>query len=170
MPQPIKYAETTVPAVKSAQEIETLAARYGASRFEKLWDEGGNLYAIRFALRAEPWGEVPVLVEARTEAVLAILLKAKPWNWRRGPQGRAAYEAKLREQSYRIAWRQLRDFVEQALLAVETGLLSPTDAFMWGLEMRDPETGGRTTAGRMFQRAAALAPGGVLALPAPREG
>jgi hypothetical protein len=165
--QPIKYAETAVPADRSVRELEELVFSYGGSRFEKLRDLGGNLTAVRFALRAEPWGEVPVLLEARAEVVLQILTDARPWNLRRG--AKAAYESKLREQAYRIAWRQLRDFVEQALLAVRTGLLLPTDAFMWGLEVSDPATGARTTASDLFHRRAQLAPGGVLALPAARE-
>lgn len=127
--QAIKYVSTTIDPPKSAGEISDLVRKYGGTRFEQRWTDG-TLTGIRFAIQAEGIGEVPVRLEAQIERIEHIL-KTKS-------AGPLRYDARRRrEQAYRIAWRQLKDFVEQALLAVETGLFPIGAAFMGHLEVYD---------------------------------
>lgn len=128
--QAIKYQTTVIDPWKSAGEIAALVRKYGGSRFEQRWGESGELLGIRFAIRDERLGEVPVILGAQTERIETILRKSTTWPHQR-----------IHEQAQRIAWRQLKDFVEQALLAVETGLFPLAAAFMAHMEMQDEETG-----------------------------
>lgn len=135
--QPIKYASTTVDPSKSAGEIMELVRRYGGTRFESRWTNG-ILTGVRFAIAAEGIGEVPVRLDAQVDRIVEILVKAK----RKQPRFRYGAFSEgmmqpIREQAYRIAWRQLKDFVEQALLAVETGLFPIGAAFMAHMEVWD---------------------------------
>lgn len=167
MAQAIKYETTTVEAGKSATEIAQLVQKYGGARFEMQWGDDGLLTGIRFALRHPTLGEVPVRLMAKTDRIVAILLKAHPWTWGKRAT-RAEHEKQWRVQAYRIAWRQLKDFVEQQLLAVETGLFPVHEVFMGQVEARDPTTGELVTVGELVARHGTIASGGgLLLLPAP---
>lgn len=153
--QKIKYQGTTVEATKSAQELCGLVQKYGGTRFEMQWKDG-ILTGVRFALKHAKLGEIPVRLEARTQRIEQIL-------------SRVIWAAdKRRAQAYRIAWRQLKDFVEQQLLAIETGLFPVHEVFMAQVETRDPVSGELVTMGDLLERHAAIAPGGgIRLLPAP---
>lgn len=158
--QPIKYASTTVAPTKSAGEIQDLVRRYGGTRCEVRWDGAGRVYGVRFAIRHERFGEIPVRLTAKTDRIFEILQKQ-----RRSVYDRRKKEAVDRDQAYRIAWRQLKDFVEQALLAVETGLFPLHEAFMAAVETEDPETGESVTWGELLERHGAGGPQGLRLLP-----
>lgn len=165
--QAIKYEGTEVDPGKSASELGQLVQKYGGSRFEMQWDDHGLLTGLRFAIRHPKFGEIPVRLVARTERIAQLLLKAHPYQW--GRVSRVDHDARWKVQAYRIAWRQLKDFVEQQLLAVETGLFPVHEVFMAQVETRDPETGATITVGELMERHATTAPGGGLRLlPAPR--
>lgn len=129
MSQPIKYASTKIPAVQSLGEIQAIVARYGASRFETRWNEDGSVWGIRFAIRSEV-GDLPVALRATSDRIFEIL-----WAARSSRSNKTRDE--IQEQAERIAWRQLKDFVEQVLLAVETGLFDMAAAFMAHVEVWD---------------------------------
>ncbi len=137
MSQAIKYESTTVEPEQTATEIMRLVRKYGGVRFEMVWGERG-LRGVRFAIQTEH-GEVPVRLEARVERVAEIILQKKPYSYRM-KHDRLEYEKWVEEElAYRIAWRQLRDFVEQSLLAVETGLFDLAGVFMGSVEVWDDE-------------------------------
>jgi hypothetical protein len=166
--QPIKYASTTVTPTKSAGEIQDLVRRYGGTRCEIMWDTHGRVTGVRFAVRHERFGEVPVRLTAKTGRIFEILKAARPRKSYVPTKERERRDAADVEQAYRIAWRQLRDFVEQALLAVETGLFPLHEAFMAAVETEDPQTGESVTWGELLERHGASGPGGLRLLsPAP---
>ena len=152
--QAIKYQTTTIEPTKSASEIQMLVQRYGGTRCEIQWDYRGRVTGVRFAIRHERFGEVPVRLAAKVERI-AYLLRTKT----------SVARDRVDDQAYRIAWRQLRDFVEQALLAVETGLFPLHEAFMASVETEDPETGECITWGDLLERHGSGGPGGLRLLP-----
>jgi len=165
--QAIKYASTTVDPLKSANEIQALVQRYGGTRFEIRWNESKQVAAVRFAIRHPKFGEIPVRLTARVEKI-AEILKAARTSRRYISQGeRQKKDAEERTQAYRIAWRQLRDFIEQALLAVETGLFPLHEAFMASVETEDPETGDVVTWGELLERRGSGGPHGLRLLAPP---
>jgi len=148
MAQAIKYESTTVAAIDSASNIAGLVMRYGGTRFEQRWDPfTGEITGIRFAIRTDE-GEVPIRLEAQTDTIVEIL-KGKVKRSKKT-------EADFRAQAQRIAWRQLKDFVEQALLAVETGLFNLASAFMAGVEVYDEEADETVTMAELVARRASL--------------
>ncbi len=157
MSQAIKYESTTVEPEQSAAEIMQLVRAYGGTRFEMIWGDHG-LRGVRFAIET-PQGQVPVRLEARVERVAEIIQEKKPWNHR---MNRHQHECKKwveEELAYRIAWRQLRDFVEQALLAVETGLFDIAGAFMANVEVWDDGSDEVVTMAELVARRMSLQPG-----------
>lgn len=158
-PQAIKYQETVIDPSKSVSEIIALVEKYGATRFEMQW-ENRQLTGIRFAVLDPELGEVPIWLRARHVKIAEILRKAA--SSRRSSRTQSEIEAQAR----RIAWRQLKDFTEQALLAVETGLFRFSEAFMSAVETED-EQGEPTTMGEMWHRKALLRAGGAKVLQLP---
>ena len=143
MPQKIKYQTTTISAEQSAGQIGQLIGKYGAREFTQLWDDDGQLSGIRFIMKDQLYGGiVPVKLYARTETIFDILTESGLH--RRDAEARS-------EQAYRIAWRQLKDVVEQLLLAVRTGLFSLAEAFMAGVVIETPE--GERTLGEYIAEA-----------------
>ncbi len=152
MAQAIKYQSTEIASTKSATQIATLIQKYGGTRFEQRWGRRGVLTGVRFAIKTQMYGEVPVRLTARTATIYKILSDKTAWD-----------EERCHMQADRIAWRQLKDFVEQALFAVETGLFDLAEAFMAHVETYDGNE--VVTIGELFRRhGAVLEPGGALML------
>jgi hypothetical protein len=163
--QVIKYQTTTVDHDTSISEIAALVRRYGGTRFEQQWDKYGRPTGIRFAIQQAELGEIPVKLTAQTDTIHEILHKA-------GVFGRvypnAARQERLQEQAARIAWRHMKDLVEQLLLAVQLGLKTLSAAFMSDVEVWDEASGETVTmaefvgryavAGRSNQRGISLQP------------
>jgi hypothetical protein len=161
MPQAIKYETTKIDPTQSASEVATLVQRFGASRFELRWNEVNELSGIRFSLRVNGVGEVPVRIDARTVRIEEIVHAAhRSWS-----------VAECREQALRIAWRHLRDLTEQLLLAVQLGLKDVGAAFMDGVEVWDDRAGETVTVAEYLTRYASLSAGdnGLRLLPTPRS-
>ena len=157
MSQAIKYESTTVEPEQSAAEIMRLVRAYGGTRFEMIWGDHG-LQGVRFAIQTEH-GEVPVRLGARVERVAEIILQKKPYSHRMR-RSQLEYEKWVEEElAYWIAWRQLRDFVEQALLAVETGLFDIAGAFMANVEVWDDGSDEVVTMAELVARRMSLQPG-----------
>ena len=157
MSQAIKYESTTIEPEQTATEIMQLVRKYGGVRFEMVWGERG-LRGVRFAIQTEH-GEVPVRLEARVERVAEIIRQKKPYSYRI-KRNRFEYDKWVEEElAYRIAWRQLRDFVEQSLLAVETGLFDLAGVFMGSVEVWDNETDEVVTMAELVARRMSLQPG-----------
>ena len=150
MAQVIKYQTTTIKGEKSASEIQSLVQKYGGSRCEIRWDGKGQVIGVRFALPHERIGEVPISLTASTDRIFDILqANRRTGTWQKEETDQA--------QAHRIAWRQLKDFVEQALLAVKTGLFPVHAAFMHAIETGDAdEDGNPVTLGTYFEEHAMI--------------
>ena len=95
MAQPIKYWDTEIDATKSAGEVMALLVRYGASRTSIEWDSFGEPTGIHFVIEDKRRGTLPIRLEARTEDVLRLILKERPFK-----QGnREDYEARMRSRA-----------------------------------------------------------------------
>lgn len=153
MTQPIKYAGTKVDPTQSANEIAKLVQSYGGTRFEMRWADDGTLEGVRFAIRHARLGAIPIRLTARVEKVYEILQGARAYP--------SSYREKDRERAYRIAWRQMKDYVEQSLLAVKTGLLDLHEAFMAKVETEGPD-GETTTLGELITKYGSVGERGLL--------
>ncbi len=69
----IKYQDIEVPVEKTISDLSALIKRYGGTRFEQSWSESGAVRGVRFAVRHESLGELPVNLMARTEQIERIM-------------------------------------------------------------------------------------------------
>lgn len=157
----IKYQNTKIDATESATEIATMVRHHGGTRFEMIWDDDGELLAVRFAIRVEDMGEVPVRLGVQSQRIFEMLWKS---NW-----GGSVYDEerhdRIRRQAIRIAWRNLKDYLEHALLTVESGLLPLVEVFMAHIEVWDDLAGKKVTMSEyMLRRAHMLADGNGISL------
>lgn len=140
MARAIKYEDTTVEASRSADQLKGVVRRYGGVRFEELWDEGQQVAGIRFAVRRAADGrEVPVVLDVPLAGIEQRLREA----------GKYRDPVRRREQARRIAWRHMKDWVEQSLLAADVGLFDVWDVFLAKVEA-ETEAGERVPLGRLL--------------------
>ena len=113
----IRFYSTNVSPEKSLGEVAELLRKYGAQRFEQVW-EGNRTVAVRFNLpvpEAE-LGFMAVVLKPQT-AVLAQQLRQK-------------HRIDDPDQVERVAWRQLKGVLEGILIAVDTGMFTVPELFL----------------------------------------
>lgn len=155
--QVIKYQGTKVDVEKTVGELSALIKKYGGSRFEQQWTESGGVGGVRFAVRHETLGELPVNLTANTGQIRRIMADAGLWK-SYAPDARSE---KLETQSQRIAWRHLKDLTEQLLLAVSIGLKTLPEAFLADVELYDRERGELVRMAEYLERRASAGPDGL---------
>lgn len=142
MAQPIKYWDTDVPAARTASQLMDLLVKYKAERTMIEWDENAQPTAVMFAIRDAKLGVIPVRIKARVDEVAIAVRKIT---------GRPVDRARAQ----RIAWRHLKDLVEQQLFGVSLGQMTMAETFFSNMLLA-PQTGVETM-GEYMQ--AALATG-----------
>ena len=114
---PIKNYETRVPADRSIQEIQDSLVKHGASGVLFEYEKGGRISALKFKLSVR-------------DRDMAFQL---PVNWRQ-------FQAVLKEQRvsrhrdedyvYRVAWRNIRDWVLAQMALYETEMVELPQVFL----------------------------------------
>lgn len=145
------YMETTkIPPEKTAAEIQQLLAYAGASQIATSYDHG-EITGLRWAMEVEAQ-TIPFSMPVRVEPVFRHFQK------KRSPKFRERAERQDRDQSKRVAWRQLLRWVQAQLAMIETGMVQTEEVFMPYIQITPNET--------LYQR---LAGSGFKALPAPAD-
>jgi hypothetical protein len=111
----MKNYTSTVPADRTVTEIEGLLIRAGARSISKEYSNG-EIAALTFVvLCPESNAPLGVRLPADVDAVFGVLKKA------RSPRARLhrGWEAKMREQAKRTAWRLMFDWVAVQLSLIE---------------------------------------------------
>ena len=126
MSDSVRFYSTSVSPEKSLGEVAVLLRKYGAQRFEQMWD-GGKTTGVRFNLPTPEasFGFIDVVLKPKTD-----VLANKLWE---------AHRIDEEIQVERVAWRQLKGILEGILLGVDTGMFSAGQMFLGMAE--DPETG-----------------------------
>lgn len=139
-------ATTKIPATKTAGEIQSLLAAYGARAVAIDYDDDGEACAIAFRIIR---GDVPLQFKlpVRWKGVLRALQR-----------GRA--KSPNEDQAKRTAWRQVRRWVEAQLALIDTETADVTEVFLPYLVVDEKGT-------TFYERAIKTAE--IPALPAPKE-
>jgi hypothetical protein len=146
--------------------VRSIVRRYKGTRFEELWDADGEVAGIRFAIRSPEGAEGPVKLEVPITGIVDELKAAGKFA-RVKPDGER--QSRLRQQARRIAWRHMKDFVEQALLAAHVGLFDVFDVFLTHVEVEGAD-GESTTLGDELREMLVLRTGETpRLLPPPRR-
>lgn len=140
-----RFWTTEVDAAKSVAEIGELLRKHGVRRCTTDWDSNGEPVAILFTMpvAALEGRHVPVRLAAQTLPLQQRMREA-------GVRGN------LRAQACRVAWRQLKAWIEMSLEAAANGVKPFHEVFLADvvLDPEDPE-GGRV-ADLFEKRASAL--------------
>lgn len=114
---PIKNYTTTVPADKSIAEIQVALVQHGAKGVMYQYDDNGQISAMRFVLD----------------------IGGKPWNYSLPVEWRK-FQQVLKNDSvrrwdddaycYRVAWRNLRDWVLAQMALYETQIVEMPQVFL----------------------------------------
>lgn len=102
----IKDIYTTKKAEQIVQEVETILAKYGASKIMKEFGDDGKPYSLSFMVRFRD-REMPFRLPVKVSEVYRWMeLEKRAGNYK----GKTDYE-----QAYRIAWTVLRNWVRSQL-------------------------------------------------------
>lgn len=142
------YMETTkISAEKTAMEIQSLLVLSGACRILTEYDKSRKLTGLSFMLQVKG-ADVPFSLPARVDPVFKALQK------KRAPMYRDRKQQEDKEQSERVAWRQLLRWIQAQLAMIDTGMVAAEEVFLPYVQTAPGET--------LFER---LTASGRLALP-----
>lgn len=113
---PPRFYRTKIDAGRSANEIAELVRKYGAKEYGVSFDDSGEPIALRFTMNVPDVGHVPVELRAQHGSI--------------GRRLRGLAKATRETQAKRVAWRQLKTYVEATLELVENGVKPFHEVFM----------------------------------------
>jgi hypothetical protein len=116
--QVIAFQNTSVPAEKSAAEIEALLQRHGAAKMGKEY-ANGRITSMYFEM-ATPEGSFPFRMPVKVDAVYTIFTRNRVLS----QSQQARYE-----QAERTAWRIAREWVKGQLDMIQTQMVTLTEVF-----------------------------------------
>ena len=116
------FMETTeVPAERTAAEIITELVKAGATQVNTEYAQG-EIVGLRWIMRIAG-NDALFAMPARVEPVYKILLK------RRRDGYRSSVQDAIRQQSRRVAWRQLLRWTQAQLAMIECGMTEAGEVF-----------------------------------------
>jgi hypothetical protein len=124
---------TKISAEKTAMEIQSLLVQAGASRILTEYDKSRKLTGLSFQLPVNGT-DSPFSLPARIDPVFKILQK------KRSPTYRYRKEQEDREQSERVAWRQLLRWIQAQLALIDTGMVAAGEVFLPYVQTAPGET------------------------------
>lgn len=113
---PIANYSTTVTALKSIGEIQSMLVAHGATHILMDYDQGEPV-GLAFIV-ATSYGEVPFRLPANIDRVQAVLNKQR------------VRTTVSRELAFRVAWRILKDWVRAQMAILETEMVSIDQIFL----------------------------------------
>jgi hypothetical protein len=117
---------TEISPERSAGEITSLLVRAGVGQIATDYREG-KLSGLRFTITVAG-NDQGFSLPARTEAVLNLLKKQKPFN-ANFRCSKAEWEERLKADAERIGWRQLLRWVEAQIALMDLGMVKAQEVF-----------------------------------------
>ena len=142
---PLLNYTTKISAEKTASEIVGILVQKGARNILMDYDEKGKVTSVKWRVKTEH-GPLEFGLPVKVEAVMQIMTRDKVL---------LSDSVKRREQSERVAWRILKDWVEAQMALIESGMVRMEEVFLPYMLSGDQT---------LYK---ALAAGGFKALPAP---
>lgn len=126
---PIANYTTTVNAMKTIGEIQTLLVKNGARQILTGYDKTGMVESLSFIIDTED-GAIPFRLPARVEGVEQVLIKMRsrvpePWQYNYNE-----VMNKIHAQAQRVAWRCVKDWIRAQLAFIEAGMATIDEAFL----------------------------------------
>lgn len=112
---PLKNYTTSIDVFKTVGEIQKSLVKHGARKIIQDYDDNGCVKALFFTIKT-PNGEQGVRLPVSTDKALLVLKK----------QGVKCDKA----QAERVAWRNIKDWVEAQMALLETEMVSLDEIFL----------------------------------------
>ena len=127
--QTISFESTTVPAEKTANEIEDMLRKADVEKVGKSF-ESGRIKAIYFQMDT-PEGSLPFMLPVNVDAVYQIFLnkrKSRPtYKYGTIPMD---VKQRIHDQAERTAWRVIHWWLKSQLALVQMQMVSVTEIFL----------------------------------------
>ncbi len=117
---PLLNYTTTIPAIKSAGEIEVSLVTHGARSVLKKFDDAGHIESMSFIVNGR-FGPLPISLPVNVKPVLTILTNQKKKN---------SKVVATWDQAERVAFRILKDWVEAQMAILETEMVQMEQIFL----------------------------------------
>lgn len=131
--------DTTVPVSRSQEAIRKLLRANGCDQmqFGDDFTEQRMFVMFRLVLSDPELGEamLPVRVPVHLSAIVDLLKRAHPQKYR----GQRGSDLAV-EQSMRVAWRNVHDWLKASFTAVEVGIITAPEAFLSSVMTADGAT------------------------------
>ncbi len=111
---------TTIDVHKTISEIQKQLAQHGASKIMMNYEDG-QVTQLQFAIKG-PSGDIGVMLPAKTSCVLRIMEREKK-------NGKISTKV-TKEQAERVAWRNIKDWVEAQMALLETEMVELEQIFL----------------------------------------
>ena len=149
----IKNYTSDIPIERIFAELQQALGTHGAKQISFDYGDDGKVHGVQFVIKVND-RFIPVKLPARVEKAQAVL--KKQWedgviSHKRGKEQTYGYE-----QAYRVAWRNILDWVQAQMALLEIGMAKIEEVFL--PYMKDRE--GITFFERMEQRGFLLESGG----------
>ncbi|MBA7645267.1 hypothetical protein ES703_53022 [subsurface metagenome] len=115
---------TRIPAAQTAGEIQGILAKHGAKAVMIEYGDGGSAEAMSFQIKRGD-NSLGFRLPIEPDRVLKVLQDQYDSGKLRGHQGRPD-----REQSVKVAWRILKDWVEAQMAYLETEMVTTEQLFL----------------------------------------
>jgi hypothetical protein len=141
----IKNYTSDKPLEKIFAELQQTLAVHGAKQISYEYDDDGKVHGVVFVVSVHD-RPIRVKLPARIEQAQAVL--KRPWDegkisHKRGRENTYGYE-----QAYRVAWRNILDWVQAQMALLEIGMAKMEEVFLPYMQDRE----GVTFFERMEQR------------------
>ena len=141
----IKNYTSDIPIERIFAELQQALGTHGAKQISFDYGDDGKVNGVQFVIKAND-RFIPVKLPARIEKAQAVL--KKQWedgviSHKRGKENTYGYE-----QAYRVAWRNILDWVQAQMALLEIGMAKIEEVFLPYMQDRE----GVTFFERMEQR------------------
>lgn len=122
---------TTVEAYKTVSEIEQMLVKHGAKSIMKQFDDG-MITSLSFLINTGV-NDIPIKLPIRVDDVLQVLIEQKKMHPKAGIKA-------TKDQANRVAWRNLKDWIEVQMALLDIGMVQFEEIFLSYIET----AGGKT--------------------------
>lgn len=120
MPQPIKNARAEMALPKIFDIITKTLITHKARSINYTYDENGRIVTLEFTILVKK-REVPFRLPARVANIEKILYPNEQPSW---------LTAKQKEQAYRVAWANIRDWITAQCALIDTEMVKAEEVFL----------------------------------------
>ena len=150
----IKNYASEIPADRIFAELQKALGSHGAKQISYDYGDDGRVHGVQFVIKVND-RFIPIKLPARIEKAQAVL--KRQWDegtisHKRGRENTYGYE-----QAYRVAWRNILDWVQAQMALLEIGMAKMEEVFLPYMQDRQ----GLTFFERMKQRGFMLESGKV---------